>query len=83
MGRDPGLNRFHTLRNETPVMIERRALVDAERRLKMLDAVAYAATRLVAGAAWRDQVGDLLARLGLATDMSRVTLFEIHPGPGG
>lgn len=64
-------------------MIERRALVDAERRLKMLDAVAYAATRLVAGAAWRDQGGDLLARLGLATDMSRVTLFEIHPGRGG
>lgn len=64
-------------------MIERRALVDAERRLKMLDAVAYAATRLVAGAAWRDQGGDLLARLGLATDMSRVTLFEIHLGRGG
>src|SRR4051812_7773554 len=71
------------MRNETPAIMERRALVCAERRLRMLDAVAYAATQMVAGATWRDHVDDLLARLGRATDMSRVTMFEVHPGVGG
>jgi PAS domain S-box-containing protein len=80
---DSRLKVFAEMRNEIPLTIERRALVDAERRLGMLDAVAYAATRLVAGAEWRDHVGDFLARLGQATEMSRVTLFEVHAGPDG
>jgi PAS domain S-box-containing protein len=71
------------MQNESAVIVDRRVLIDAERRLKMLDAVAYAATRMVAGAPWRDSVDDLLARLGQATDMSRVTMFEVHPGPNG
>jgi PAS domain S-box-containing protein len=58
------------------------AIVEADRRLAMLDAIAYAATRMVAGD-WRDHVGDFLARLGRATDMSRVTLFEVHAGASG
>jgi class 3 adenylate cyclase/PAS domain-containing protein len=71
------------MRIEAPVTVERQALIEAERRLRMLDAVAYAATRMVAGAEWRNHVDDLLARLGQATDMSRVTLFEVHPGLDG
>ena len=58
------------------------AIIEAKRRLSMLDAIAYAATRMVAGD-WRDHVKDLLKRLGRATQMSRVTLFEVHPGPQG
>jgi class 3 adenylate cyclase/PAS domain-containing protein len=53
------------------------AIIEANRRLAMLDAVAYAATRMVAGD-WRNHVRDFLKRLGLATEMSRVTLFEVH-----
>jgi class 3 adenylate cyclase/PAS domain-containing protein len=56
------------------------AIIEAKRRLAMLDAIAYAATRMVAGD-WRDHVRDFLKRLGRATEMSRVTLFEVHPGP--
>ena len=58
------------------------AIIEAKRRLAMLDAIAYAATRMVAGD-WREHVADLLKRLGRATEMSRVTLFEVHPGPQG
>lgn len=58
------------------------AIVEAKRRLAMLDAIAYAAARMMAGD-WRDHVQDFLKRLGRATDMSRVTLFEVHPGPDG
>ncbi|MGE0007489.1 MAG: adenylate/guanylate cyclase domain-containing protein [Parvibaculaceae bacterium] len=58
------------------------AIIEANRRLAMLDAVAYAATRMVAGD-WRNHVEDFLRRLGRATEMSRVTLFEVHQAPDG
>lgn len=58
------------------------AIIEANRRLAMLDVVAYAATRMVAGD-WRNHIEDFLKRLGRATDMSRVTLFEVHKGPKG
>lgn len=58
------------------------AIIEAKRRLAMLDAIADAATRMMTGD-WRDHVPDFLKRLGRATDMSRVTLFEVHPGPDG
>lgn len=63
-------------------LIGPEAIIEAKRRLAMLDAIAYAATRMMAGD-WRDQIQDFLKRLGHATQMSRVTLFEIHPGPAG
>ncbi len=53
------------------------------RRTAMLDAVGYAATQIVAAADWRTGIKELLSRLGQATTVSRVTLFEVHPGPDG
>lgn len=58
------------------------AIIEANRRLAMLDAVAYAATRMVAGD-WRNHVKDFLKRLGRATEVSRVTLFEVHEAANG
>ena len=58
------------------------AIIEANRRLAMLDAVAYAATRMVAGD-WRNHVQDFLKRLGRATEVSRVTLFEVHQVANG
>ena len=58
------------------------AIIEAQQRLAMLDTIAYAATRMVAGD-WRDHIKDFLKRLGRATRMSRVTLFEVHQGPAG
>ncbi|MGE4248981.1 MAG: adenylate/guanylate cyclase domain-containing protein [Parvibaculaceae bacterium] len=58
------------------------AIVEANRRLAMLDAVAYAATRMVAGD-WRDHVQDFLKRLARATEVSRVSLFEVHKAANG
>jgi PAS domain S-box-containing protein len=57
------------------------ALVELGRRTAMLDAVSYAATQIVGGAEWRAGIQELLDRLGRATEVSRVTLFEIHEGP--
>ena len=57
------------------------ALVELGRRTAMLDAVSYAATQIVGGADWRAGIQELLDRLGRATEVSRVTLFEIHEGP--
>src|SRR5262245_31917056 len=45
------------------------------------NAIADAATRIVVGLDWRDGLQELLARLGQATGVSRVTLFETHSGP--
>ncbi len=58
------------------------AIIEANRRLAMLDAVAYAATRMVAGD-WRNHVTDFLGRLGRATEVSRVSLFEVHMAEDG
>jgi len=57
------------------------ALVELGRRTAMLDAVSYAATQIVGGTDWRGGIQELLDRLGRATEVSRVTLFEIHEGP--
>ncbi|HEY2113031.1 MAG TPA: PAS domain S-box protein [Dongiaceae bacterium] len=53
------------------------------RRTAMLGAIGYAATQIVAAADWRAGMQELLSRLGQATAVSRVTLFEVHPGPDG
>jgi PAS domain S-box-containing protein len=53
------------------------------RRAAILDAIGYAATQIVAAADWRPAIPELLSRLGRATAVSRVTLFEVHPGPEG
>lgn len=58
------------------------AIIEAKRRLAMLDTIAYAATLVVPGN-WRDHAKDFLKRLGRATEVSRVTLFEVHRGPEG
>jgi PAS domain S-box-containing protein len=59
------------------------ALAELARRTAMLDAVSYAATQIVGGEDWRIGIQELLDRLGRATQVSRVTLFEIHKGPDG
>jgi len=59
------------------------SMAELTRRTAMLSAVAYMATRIVAEPAWRDLMPDLLERLGQATEMSRVTLFEAHHDPEG
>src|SRR5262249_43703107 len=62
----------------------RQAMLELARRTEMLDAVSYAATRIVGRGDWRDAVPDLLSRLGVAAGVDRVTLFEVHrPVRGG
>ncbi len=61
---------------------------DAEQELHhraaILDAVRFAAERfLTHTATWDDSVDQVLERLGRATDVSRVYIFENYPGPDG
>jgi class 3 adenylate cyclase len=56
---------------------------EVARRTAILDAVGYAATKIVAGTDWRAGIQELLQRLGLAMGVSRVSLFEMHAGPDG
>ncbi|HEY7690624.1 MAG TPA: PAS domain S-box protein, partial [Dongiaceae bacterium] len=53
------------------------------RRTAMLDAVGFAATRIIGASDWRPGIQELLERLGVATDVSRVSVFEVHDGPDG
>ncbi len=57
------------------------ALGELNRRTAMLDAIGYAATRIVTSGDWQAGIQELLDRLGQATAVSRVTLFEVHQGP--
>ena len=59
------------------------ALAELARRTAMLDAISYAAAQIIGAPDWRVGIQELLNRLGHATDVSRVTLFEIHRGPEG
>lgn len=59
------------------------AAEELARRTAMLDAVGYAATQIVGAQDWRPGIQELLSRLGTATDVSRVSLFEVHDGPDG
>lgn len=53
------------------------------RRTAMLDAIGYAATKIIGNENWSAGIQELLNRLGHATDVNRVTLFEFHPSPDG
>ena len=44
----------------------------------MLDAISYAAVSLIGRDDWQSEVDTLIARLGRATDVSRVVIFEIE-----
>ncbi|HEX4572186.1 MAG TPA: hypothetical protein VH184_17260, partial [Dongiaceae bacterium] len=57
--------------------------VELARRTAMLGAISYAATQIVAAGDWRAGIQELLSRLGLATGVSRVTLFEVDMGAEG
>lgn len=59
------------------------ALAELARRTAMLDAISYAAAQIVGALDWRIGIQELLNRLGRATAVSRVSLFEIHAGPDG
>ncbi|MEA2778643.1 MAG: adenylate cyclase [Rhodospirillaceae bacterium] len=63
--------------------IERQTLTELARRTAMLDAIGYAATQIVAAVDWRAGIQELLDRLGHATEVSRVTLFEVHKDAAG
>src|SRR5262245_40345699 len=53
------------------------------RRTAVLNAVTYAAARIVRAPDWRPAMPDLLERLGTATKASRTFLFEMHAARGG
>ena len=67
----------------TPINDRKRAEATLARRDAVLDAIAYAATRMVGAVDWRSAMPEFLSRLGVATEVDRVFLFEIHPAPGG
>ncbi|MEX2299089.1 MAG: GAF domain-containing protein [Dongiaceae bacterium] len=68
--------------NEEP-LADRGNSASAPRVEAMLEALAASTVALAASALWRETIGDILAWLGRASEVSRVTLFEIHPGPAG
>ncbi|HET7573892.1 MAG TPA: PAS domain-containing protein, partial [Solirubrobacterales bacterium] len=68
------------------VDIGRQKAAEAEliRRDAILEAVRFAGERLLAtSGAWGDGVGAVLERLGRATGVSRVYIFENYAGPDG
>ncbi|MFO1349858.1 MAG: PAS-domain containing protein [Gammaproteobacteria bacterium] len=72
--------------------IVERSRVDAELRAsearfraqaEMLEAISYAATRLIGKQSWQLAVNDLLARLGHAARVSRVAVLQVQTLPSG
>jgi PAS domain S-box-containing protein len=68
----------------TRVIDERKRAEEALRRREaILTAVSAGAEALLRAPDWRDTLPGMLERLGEATAVSRVYLFENHAGPGG
>jgi len=63
---------------------ERARAEDALRRREaILEAISFAAGSFLRTADWENSVQDVLGRLGRATGVSRVYVFENHVGPDG
>lgn len=56
---------------------------EVRRRDAILEAIAFAAERLLATPDWQAPIQDVLDRLGAATEVSRVYIFENHAGHQG
>jgi PAS domain S-box-containing protein len=54
-----------------------------EQRGAVLEAVAFAADRFLAGTDWQQEIGPVLGKLGAATGAGRVTLWQDHRERGG
>jgi PAS domain S-box-containing protein len=67
----------------TPINDRKHAEAGLARRTAVLDALTYAATRIIGATDWHPAMPELLSRLGTATEVSRVYMFEIHPAPSG
>ena len=60
-----------------------RARAALQRRDAILEAVAFAAQRLLQVGEWDEAMGEVLAHLGQAIGVSRVYVFENHTAPDG
>ena len=82
-----------TIRNEPARAISQRddpaddntapASASSRRLEAMLSALEACALSLSASGEWRSAIDEILAGLGEASEVSRVTLFEVHRGAGG
>ena len=68
------------LRREAPQVEVAEAL---HRRNAILEAVSFAAEKLLSGGEWEENITSVLERLGQAMPVSRAYIFENHPGPEG
>lgn len=53
------------------------------RRDMIMEAVAFAAEQFLMSATWKKAIDRVLERLGRATSVHRVFIYESHPGPAG
>ena len=60
----------------------RRQAVEIARQEAILQAVSFAAERFLKTTSWKGDLPEVLARLGLAADASRVHVYENERGPG-
>ena len=64
--------------------VQRVAVADALRRKdQILEAVSFAAEKLLGLPRWEEAIERVLERLGRAADIGRVVVQEIRPGPDG
>ena len=57
-------------------LMQRRAAQAVQRREAILEAVSFAAQRFLSSPSWEQTIQDVLERLGVATDATRVFVFE-------
>ena len=69
--------------NARDITERKRFEEDLRRRDAILEAVRFAAERFLTEPTWEQSIQDVLERLGIATDVSRVYIFDNHIGENG
>jgi hypothetical protein len=64
------------------VSARKRSELDRERRGRILEALAFLSARLLQPGSWRDQIDEVLARLGEAAQAARAWIGEQRPDAG-
>ncbi len=71
------------LSSNRDVTVQEEVAEALHRRDAILEAVSFAAERLLSGGEWEENITSVLERLGLSMSVSRAYTFENHPGAQG
>ena len=76
-------NTIYSVGVQNDITERKQAEQALHRRDKILEAVSFAAGKFLKASSWKNDIQDVLQRLGIATGVSRIYIFENHTDENG